>query len=164
MIDTRWSTCADAPALARVHGDAWRFTYAGLIPGLVLERMIAARGPHWWRAQHRSGGKALIVEIDGALAGYATMGRCRFPGRRRSGEIHELYLEPACHGAGLGRRLFRAARRQLEARGLEGLTVWSLAVNEVGCRFYRALGGSPEFRSQVSLGGVRFERIAFVWR
>ena len=163
MIGTRWSTCADAGHLARIHGDAWRFTYAGLVPGLALERMIAARGSHWWQAMHRAGQRALLVEMDGRVAGYATLGRCRSRDLGQRGEIYELYLDPVCHGAGLGKRLFEDARRHLAARALDGLIVWSLARNEIGCRFYRALGGRPEARGHTRLGGVCFERIGFAW-
>lgn len=163
MIAVRWSTGADVPALARVHAEAWRFAYAGLMPGLALERIIAARGGHWWQALHRRGGRTLVIELDGAVVGYAMIGRCRSRGFAGAGEIYELYLDPPCHGAGLGRRLFGEARRRLEARALRGLVVWSLAVNEVGCRFYRALGGRPAARSEVCLGGVQFERVAFAW-
>ena len=163
MIGIRWSTDEDAAALARIHADAWRFAYGGLIPGLTLERMIAARGGHWWRALHTRGGRALVVALDGALLGYATIGRSRSRGFARAGEIYELYLDPVCHGAGLGGRLFREARRRLERRALDGLVVWSLAENETGCRFYRALGGRAEARGRIRLGGVAFERIAFAW-
>lgn len=163
MIKTRWSTSTDAGSLARIHGDAWRFAYAGLIPGLTLERMIAARGPHWWRAMHRAGGRALVHELDGSVVGYASIGPCRSSGFVQAGEIYELYLDPVCHGAGLGKQLFGEARRRLEARSLDGLIVWSLALNEIGCRFYRALGGRPEGRSHAGLGGVSLERIAFAW-
>ena len=163
MIETRWSGFRDSPVLARVHEEAWRFAYRGLIPGLTLERMIAARGLHWWRALHRAGGSALVIELDGNLAGYATIGRCRDHDFCEAGEIYELYLDPVCHGAGHGRRLFNEARKRLKARSLHGLIVWSLAVNEVGCRFYRALGGRPEARGHTCLAGLRFERIAFAW-
>jgi ribosomal protein S18 acetylase RimI-like enzyme len=162
MIDTRWSRPEDAEALARLHRDAWRYAYAGLTPGLSLERWIAARGPHWWAALHRAGGKALVIEAHGRLAGYAMGGPCR-PRAGRRGEIYELYVDPLHHGAGLGRRLFREARRALEARGHEGLRVWSLSVNELGCRFYRALGGRAEARGFVSFGGAQLERIGFGW-
>ena len=163
MIATRWSTSADAHALARLHEDAWRFTYAGVIPGPLLERMVARRGATWWARMHRSGARVLVVELDGKIQGYAMLGPCRSRGFRRAGEIYELYLDPVCHGAGLGRTLFQAARRHLDERAFTGLIVWSLAVNEIGCRFYRALGGRPRGRGRVRLGGITFERIAYAW-
>ena len=163
MIETRWSTAADAGSLARVHQNAWRFAYAGIIPGVALERRIAARGPKWWQRIHRLGGRALVIEFDGRLTGYAMLGRCRSGDFGAAGEIYELYLEPTYHGAGLGRRLFGEARRLLRARSLRGLMVWSLADNDCGCRFYRALGGKDTARSVVRMCGVPLDQIAFGW-
>lgn len=163
-IETRWSSEADAEALAAVHEAAWRYAYAGLIPGLALEQMIRSRGADYWRASHRRGARALVLTLDGQVLGYAAIGRARgkrFPG---AGEIYELYLDPAAHGSGLGRRLFDAARKALRARGLKGLVVWCLEVNELGCRFYDAVGGVPAARSSTRLGGTDFALIGYRWR
>ena len=112
-------------------------------PGLTLERMIARRGPAWWSRMHGRGFRALVVDCDGTLAGYATLGRSRGAGGRAFGEIYELYLRPEYQGCGLGRRLFAEARRKSWRRiGLDRLTVWALKrENEIACRFYRAMGG-----------------------
>ena len=86
-VATRWSAAADEAGLARVHRDAWRYAYAGIIPGLTLERMIARRGPAWWGRMHDRGFRALVLDCDGTLAGYATFGtaaRQAEPGRARS--------------------------------------------------------------------------------
>lgn len=163
QITTRWSTPADAAALARVHAEAWRFAYAGLLPGLSIERRIAARGPRWWEALHQNGGAALVVERDALLSGYATLGPSRTRRSSQAGEIYEFYLDPVCHGAGLGSRIFADARRHLSVQGYRGLIIWALAVNEVGCRFYLARGGRPAARSTTAVEGTRLEQIAFVW-
>ncbi len=162
MIDLRWSTPTDSPALAALHRDAWRYAYAGIIPGLALARMVARRGPDWWGAMHRSGGRALVLDLDGASAGYATLGASRVGGRR-SGEIFELYLGPEYHGAGLGRRLFDDARNRLRDAGLARLVVWSLADNATGCRFYRAMGGEARARGRTCIGGRDLAKIGFGW-
>ena len=39
--------------IARVHDEAWREAYRGVIPGRELERMIVRRGPAWWRRADR---------------------------------------------------------------------------------------------------------------
>ena len=99
-IATRWSAAADDRGLADVHRAAWRYAYAGIIPGLTLERMIARRGPAWWSRMHERGFRALVVDCDGTLAGYATLGRSRGAGS----------------GGTLGRNL-----RALPAAGVPGL-------------------------------------------
>lgn len=166
MIRFRWSGEADSAALAELHRDAWRYTYAGVIPGLTLERMVARRGPQWWHGMHGSGGGALVLDLDGSVAGYATLGPNRVRRRmkgRPGGEIYELYLRPECQGVGLGRRLFDAARARLAGSGLAGTIVWSLADNGIGCRFYRAMGGAELGRCRERLGGVALDKLGFVW-
>jgi GNAT superfamily N-acetyltransferase len=164
LIATRWSTDDDNRDLAEVHAAAWRYAYAGIIPGITLERMIARRGPSWWMRIHARRFRALVVECDGTLAGYATLGRSRMPSIRHLGEIYELYVRPEYQGCGLGRRLFAEARGQLGRWGLEGLQVWALAENAIGCDFYRAMGGRESARSHDRYCGIPLERIGFTWK
>src|SRR5690606_3189279 len=156
----------DSPALATLHRDAWRYAYAGIIPGPTIERMVARRGPRWWREMHASGGRALVVELEGLPVGYATMGRSRARGgiaSRPGGEIYELYLRPECQGVGIGRQLFEATRGRLTDAGYRGTFVWSLADNALGCRFYRAMGGTQRSRCRERLGGVALYKVGFAW-
>ncbi|MFO1105131.1 MAG: GNAT family N-acetyltransferase [Amaricoccus sp.] len=167
MIAIRWSTEQDAESLAALHRDAWRNAYAGIIPGLTLERMLASRGPGWWRRAHARGMHALLVEIgdlgaDPTLEGYATLGRWR-GGGGAGGEIYELYLRPEAQGIGLGRRLFEAARDELRRHGLTRLQVWALADNETACRFYAAMGGRPASRDRQRLGDRELPKVGFRW-
>jgi ribosomal protein S18 acetylase RimI-like enzyme len=163
-IATRWSAAVDAAGLAGVHRDAWRYAYAGIIPGLTLERMIARRGPPWWGRMHARGFHALVLDCDGTLAGYATLGRSRAPGTGGAGEIYELYVRPEYQGCGLGRRLFADARRVLAANGLPRLTVWALSENEIACRFYRAMGGAEAGHAEDRFCGVPLAKTGFAWQ
>jgi GNAT superfamily N-acetyltransferase len=163
MVATRWSTAADDRGLADAHRATWRYAYAGIIPGVTLERMIARRGPAWWNRMHDRGFRALVVECEGALAGYATLGRSRMPGSGRCGEIYELYIRPECQGCGLGGRLFGQARRELARHRLDRLMVWALADNGLACRFYRAMGGIEAGRCQDRFCGVPLDKIGFAW-
>ncbi len=160
LIALRWSDRRDADALARVHAAAWAHAYAGIIPGPGLARMISRRGPAWWRRLHAFGGRALVVEQGGTLAGYALVGRNRSgPG----GEIQELYLRPDHQGIGLGGRLFEAAHAELIARAIAPLTVWCLADNTLGLAFYRAKAGRETDRRTERVGGADLEKIRFLW-
>lgn len=160
--ELRWTTEADATALAAVQAAAWRFAYLGVIPGLALQKRIAAHGPNWWRRLHRQGGRALALEHGGALAGYARLGASR--SAPEAGEIFELYLEPAHAGLGFGRQIFDEARRRLARSGKRRLIVWALAENRAAQRFYRRLGGEECATGPVWVCGERLEQIAFAWR
>ena len=162
-IATRWSAAADDAGLACVHRDAWRYAYAGIIPGLTLERMIARRGPAWWSRMHARGFRALVLDCDGTLAGYATLGRSRVPTGGGTGEIYELYVRPEYQGCGLGRRLFGESRRTLAAHGLPRLSVWALSDNEIACRFYRAMGGAEAAHAEDRFCGVPLAKTGFAW-
>jgi len=163
-MNFRFSTRADAADLAQLHREAWQYAYRGIIPGISLEKMIARHGPASWNRMHDTGMRALVLEFDEAVAGYATFGRCRMRGVSALGEIYEFYLKPEFHGIGFGKRLFAEARRHLHARGLRRLLVWVLADNDLGCRFYAGLGGQVRMRAYERFGGVRLEKIAFLWR
>jgi len=146
-----------------VHREAWRYAYAGIIPGLTLERMIARRGPRWWARMHDRGFRALILDCDDTLSGYATLGRSRADAAGRCGEIYELYMKPECHGCGLGRRLFGDARRELARHGFDRLMVWALADNALACRFYRGMGGHEAARCLDRFCGVPLDKIGFAF-
>lgn len=159
----RASTGADSLALSDLHRDAWRNAYRGIIPGLALERMLARRGPVWWRGLHEAGKCVLVVELQGDPIGYAMLGPARGLAGG-AGEIYELYLRPDCQGMGLGRRLFEASRQQLRASGRSRLLVWALLENTTACRFYRAMHGTEFARCCETIGGNRIEKVGFAWR
>ena len=161
-LGMRWSTAADAEALAELHRAAWRYAYAGIIPGLTLERMIARRGRGWWTRMHERGFRALVAGSRGEVTGYATLGRGRGPAAG-TGEIYELYVRPEYHGCGVGRLLFADARRELALRGLDRLVVWALAENTVACRFYAAMGGTEYARAEDRFCGIPLAKIGFSW-
>ena len=90
---------------------------AGVIPGRELERMIARRGPAWWRLAIARRTPLIVLEFGGAVVGYVSYGKNRVPTLGFGGEIFELYLAPECQGCGLGRRMFEAARKDLAGHG-----------------------------------------------
>ena len=67
-------------AITKVHDDAWRYAYDGVIPAKELSRIIARRGPRWWDRAIRRGTAILVIEVGGAICGYATFG----PNRARN--------------------------------------------------------------------------------
>jgi ribosomal protein S18 acetylase RimI-like enzyme len=161
-VRIRRAKIADAPALAGIFRDSWRATYQGVIPHTHLGNMIRRRGTARWRSSIRAGEMVLIIEFDGKNVGYATCGTARSRGAHK-GEIYEIYLLPDFQGNGFGEYLFEACRFRLDERRLKGLVVWALAENTGAVNFYWQLGGRPLVSVYERIGGVRLEKIAFVW-
>jgi ribosomal protein S18 acetylase RimI-like enzyme len=163
LIDIRRARPADAAPLAEAHDEAWRTAYRGLIPGTELEKLVVRRGPAWWDAAIRRGSRIALLTFGDAVAGYANYGRNRAKSLPYAGEIYELYLRPEYQGLGFGRRLFAAARRDLNQMGQPSMVVWALSDNEAAVGFYRALGGRAVARSTERFGDKVLDKVAFCW-
>jgi ribosomal protein S18 acetylase RimI-like enzyme len=161
LITIRRALPGDAEQIAAVHDGAWREAYRGLIPGRELERLIARRGPDWWRRAVAQGSRLLVLSLHGTIGGYVSYGRNRAPSMDFDGEIFELYLAPEYQGMGFGARLFKAARHDLAANGLDSTLVWTLSDNDRAVAFYRRLGGEPVRRASELFGSEKLGRLAF---
>ncbi len=163
LISVRMARPGDEEQIARVHDEAWRDAYRGVIPGRELERMVQRRGPAWWRTVLERGGRVAVLDFDDAVRGYVSYGRNRLTVSPYRGEIFELYVAPECQGLGFGKRLFTTARRDLSGNRIPGLLVWALADNERACEFYRRLGGIKVREREERFGDIVRPRHAFGW-
>jgi ribosomal protein S18 acetylase RimI-like enzyme len=163
VIGVRRAEARDAEGITEVHDAAWRNAYDGMIPAKELSRIIARRGPRWWDRAIRRGTAILVLEVGGAVCGYATFGPNRARNLVQKGEIYEIYIKPEYQGIGLGTRLFLAARRELARFGFDTVVVWALADNDNACRFYRNAGGRKVARANERFGDVALTKIAFAW-
>jgi GNAT superfamily N-acetyltransferase len=77
-----------------------------MIPAKELSRIVARRGARWWDRAIRRGTAVLVLEVGGAICGYATVGPNRARNLPQKGEVYEIYLKPEYQGVGLGTRLF----------------------------------------------------------
>ena len=163
LITIRTARPDDADDIVGVHDAAWRDAYRGIIPGRELERIVARRGAGWWRAAIRQGSRLLVLDFDESIGGYVSYGRNRVPALPYKGEIFELYLAPEFQGLGFGRRLFEAARRDLEEHGYPTALVWALVDNERAVGFYKRLGGRVVREAHERFGGEMRGRVAFAF-
>jgi GNAT superfamily N-acetyltransferase len=163
VIDIRFAAADEAGELADVHERSWREAYAGLLPALALNRMIAQRGAPWWSAALRHRGNILVLDIDSKIAGYATLSRARIGGGGMVGEVRELYLDPLYQGIGFGAQLFGSARQVLNRRGNSRIIVTALEENDRAIAFYRHCGGRLLGRGNTVFGGKHFATRSFVW-
>ena len=163
LIEVRPARVADAAAIAAVHDEAWRAAYQGIIPGSELGKLINRRGPRWWDSAIRKGSRISVLVFGDQVAGYANYGRNRARSLQYQGEIYELYLRPEFQGLGFGRRLFGAAKRDLNLSGLKSIVIWALTDNDPALEFYRAMGGRMVARSSEQFGSKTLDKVAFGW-
>jgi ribosomal protein S18 acetylase RimI-like enzyme len=163
VIDVRPARASDAAQLADVYAVAWREAYSGIIPALTLERMIVRRCAAWWRdvLRRRS---ILVLDVGGAVAGYASFAPMHGRAQAGAAEVQEIYLRPEYQGIGLGVRLFAAALKRIKARGYARVLVRALADNDRANSFYLRRGGKLVARTEESLGGRTLPCIWYEFR
>ena len=172
----RPATPDDAAAIASVHTETWKSTYAGAIPDDVLAQFTdQARREAYWRDQlireAQSGETRTWAAVDtsGQVAGLVVAG----PAQRTpddpeaalayAGEVYAVYVHPRAQGQGLGSALMRSAAAELRARGLAGLLVWCLESNIQARGFYERLGGQFITRRDADLAGALLPEVGYGW-
>ncbi len=162
-IEARRASTADAFGVAAVHDASWRQAYTGIIPHMSLNTMIRRRDAQWWARAIRHSTRILVLETLGQIVGYATLGQNRVSALSQQGEVYELYLMPEYQGVGLGKKLFLAARQELEAIGLKGCVVWALEDNVQATQFYANAGGMDIAEGTETFNGKSLNKLAFAW-
>lgn len=162
-IDIHRAQKSEASEVANVHLASWRSAYRGIIPHTVLEQMIARRGDNWWQKAINRGTHVIVIDFNGLIVGYATVGLNRARTLSYDGEIYELYLLPEYQGIGLGRQLFENAQNVLSHYGLENNVLWVLEENEQACRFYERMDGRMVKRASEIFGDKILNKRAYAW-
>ncbi|MSO75241.1 MAG: GNAT family N-acetyltransferase [Alphaproteobacteria bacterium] len=150
----RLATPHDAPAIARVHVETWRDTYAGIIPDhtlLGLDEQREAVRQRQALGLKRDRAITMVAEVPNhGVIGYAEAGAPRAAGLAFDAELYTIYVQPGFQGEGHGRALLGAAFTQLRQAGFCAAIVWVLAENPA--RFFYAAMGARQI-------GVRTERL-----
>ena len=153
----------DARAIAFVHVESWKTTYAGIVPDAYLASLSVESRTENWKEQFQSGTTLIfVVEDASGIFGFASGGELREPIDGYNAELYAIYLLQTKQQQGAGRLLLRQLAKALLASGLHSLIAWVLAKNpSVG--FYLRMGGSQVTEKQIEIGGVPLTEIAFGW-
>jgi ribosomal protein S18 acetylase RimI-like enzyme len=165
-LTVRAARPADAGAIAAVHRESWRTTYAGILPLAVIAREAGRKSEAMWRrrlANQRPDNATWIAErgADG-IVGFASCGAAREPVEGLDAEIYALYVLQRHQLRGVGRELVRACARHFARQGLFGFYLWVLKANRARL-FYEALGGIEAGEKVERLGRHEFGEIAYGW-
>ena len=163
----RQARIEDAAAIAKVHVDAWRTTYRGIVPADYLAGLSYEERENEWRnglTVPEFGEFTHVAEDDRhEIVGFATGGPERSGKLKYPGELHAIYLAAGHRRRGIGRRLVRSVPEQLVQRKYDSMMVWVLADNPSRA-FYESLGGEKFFETEVEIGGSRMMELAYGWK
>ena len=94
----RIATKEDAPDIAKIHVEAWRSAYKGIMPAEYLESLsVEARTKEWFEAlSTTSPGINLVIELEGGISGFCVYGPVRDKdlSHKNAGELVALNISP----------------------------------------------------------------------
>ncbi|WP_404389699.1 GNAT family N-acetyltransferase [Humibacillus xanthopallidus] len=131
----RDATASDAAACAAIYAPYVTDTAVTFEtePPTVAEMVLRIEG-----AQRRHAW--LVIELDGAIAGYAYAGPFKERAAYRWSCEVSVYLDPDHHGRGAGRLLYEALLTRLAKRGFRMAAAGMTQPNKASGRLHAALG------------------------
>ena len=165
-MKTRPALLEDALPIAEVHIASWRVAYAGLLaPEHLSSLSVEDRARKWRETLLANKSSTLVAEFNGRIVGFASFGKCRDEDApQHRGEIWALYAAPEAWGQGHGRALMAHAATDLRSAGFQETSLWVLANNQRGIRFYASCGyAKVEGTNKLfELGGVQVEEACYL--
>lgn len=161
----RPATPSDAPAIARVHVDSWRETYAGIVPSDFLDGLSYERREQMWRGGLENpnwSGQMLVAEVQNKVVGFVAGGKPQKLENQFDCELWAIYLLKVAQGQGLGRDLFDSFAKSMHTQGHRSMVLWVLRDNPTA-NFYRHLGGIKVAETELEIGGKKLLEDAYGW-
>lgn len=156
---------SDADAIGVLHVQAWRETYAGIVPAPYLTSLSAVRRAEMWRGRLNRGASGFYVcEVSQAVVGFGLCGPHRpttlpdYPG-----EIYAINILRRAQGRGLGRELMRSMARHLVGHDLSPMLLLVLSQNISARQFYQRLGGRVVGEVVTTFGGALLPEQVYGW-
>ena len=138
-VAVREAVLDDAAGIARVHLQAWRESYAHLLPASALAGLQQGPREAKWREIITTSGSNVWVACAGTdIVGWASAGAGRDDGAPRPRELNGLYVLASHYGSGAGQMLLDAAL------GDGGAYLWIAENNPRAFAFYRRNGFVPD--------------------
>jgi GNAT superfamily N-acetyltransferase len=161
-IVIRAATREDVPAIAHVHVESWRTTYAGIVPDAYLAGLDETLRVQLWSERLESGTHVFVAEWDGRVVGFADGGPNRETVGECDSELYAIYLLKDAQKRGIGAALLRAMANALLQRNFKSMAVWVLEQNR-SRSFYERAGARLVQSKVIEIGGAKMMEVAYVW-
>lgn len=163
-VSIREATVADCLAVAKVHVQSWRGSFAGIVPQSFLDKMSVERRAAAFESGFLDDSyRMYVAEVpEKGVVGFADFGEPRevIPGYE--GELYAIYLLPEFQRKGIGESLFNRGVRFLTGGGKRSMYLLALAASPYQS-FYEKMGGHVIGRKQIELEGVMFDEFVYGW-
>ena len=167
-ITIREAGPTDAGAIARVHVDTWRTTYAGILPADFLADLAYANSESNWSqaiSADRPGASMLVAETEGCdIAGFAYGAPEREDNPLYRGELFAIYVLKGHQRRGVGRRLFSAMASHFISQDIDSMLLWVLEDNHPARQFYELMGGEYVEQKTITICGTDLIEVAYGWK
>jgi GNAT superfamily N-acetyltransferase len=163
-ISFREATIADCLAVAGVHVQSWRGSFAGIVPQTFLDRMsIEDRAKSFEKGFLAPSYRMYVAEVPGrGVVGFADFAEPRETIDAYEGELYAMYLLPAFQRKGIGGRLFNLGVKYLVSIGKSSMYLLALEVSPYRS-FYEKMGGQIVGRKQTEIEGVMYDELIYGW-
>ncbi len=165
-IGVREARLEDAAAIAHVHRESWRTTYAGILPLAVIAEEAGRKSERAWRrrlaARVPEAAHFVAEATDDGIVGFASCGPARHRLQGLEAEIYALYVLQPRQRQGVGRALLAACAAHFVRHGHFGFYLWVLKANRARL-FYERLGGEEIGEKRERLGLHSFAELAYGW-
>jgi L-amino acid N-acyltransferase YncA len=162
MLSLRPATALDAAAIAHVHVQSWRTTYAGIVPADHLAALNQAERALQWQDWLTRGIPVYVAELDGEIVGFISGGPIREPLQTYDAELYAIYLLESAQRQGAGTALLKKLAESLSAKGFTSMIVWVLAQNP-SRHFYEKSGAQLVSTKEIDIGGVTLVEVSYGW-
>ena len=154
----RDATASDLKALARIHIDAWRAAYVGIMDPTFLESLGIEHALSRLRpAMEPQRPLVVVVEDAGDIVGFSRFGPSTdSDASAHTGQVFACNVDPKHWRLGFGARVMAAALARLAESGYDTCSLWVLEQNDRARRFYSALGFTPDGATRVEAAGTAY--------
>lgn len=149
---TRLAEPKDARALAIVHCDSIRQTFADKLDGYVNARNLDYCEQAWERRFANNECTALVLTHGEQIVGFASVAPSQDDDAKECGELDRIYIHPSAWGKGHGNVLVNWCESTLRNQGFGNIKLWVFEVNQRARKFYEKLGYAPDGCCKIAFG------------
>ncbi len=164
-ITYRKANVEDAPAIAKVHVESWRKSFAGIVPQEFLDNLNVEKRDGAFRERFGEANYKMFVAetASDGIVGFADFGKSREKDFAFEAELYAIYLLSEFQGKGIGENLFRLCQQEMFADEINSMYLMALKVSPYKS-FYEKMGGEIVGEGNHFFALVEYETIIYGWK